>query len=107
MVIDNLKLMFPSINLMTMQPEISEEHCCDIDYLGFVSDNLAFGIQIKPVTAQSNFGNYSVSERMKASFESFENDYGGKVFIVYSLDGEIANKNVIEQITNEIIRLLC
>ena len=41
---------------------------------------------------------------MKASFESFEEDYKGKVFIVYSLDGEIANKEVIQEIKNEIER---
>ncbi|MDR0864904.1 MAG: hypothetical protein LBO74_08235 [Candidatus Symbiothrix sp.] len=81
------------------------DHAGDIDYLGYISENKAFGIQIKPVTAQSNFGNYSVSERMKASFEAFTQDFGGKVFIVYSLDGEIANKEVIEEIKKEIEHL--
>lgn len=42
---------------------------------------------------------------MKASFEDFEIQYGGKVFIVYSLDGEIANKEVLQEIAKEIIRL--
>lgn len=65
----------------------------------------AFGIQIKPVTAKANFGSYSVSERMQANFQDFEADFGGKVFIVFSLDGEIANKEVIEQIKTEIQRL--
>jgi hypothetical protein len=73
------------------------DHAGDIDYLGYVNEEKAFGVQIKPVTAKSNFGNYSVSERMRASFYSFEQDFGGKVFIVYSLDGEIANKVVIEE----------
>jgi len=81
------------------------DHAGDIDYLGYVTPDSAFGIQIKPVTAQSNFGNYSVSERMKASFESFEKDFKGKVFIVYSLDGEIANKGIIQQIKIEIERI--
>jgi hypothetical protein len=35
---------------------------------------------------------------MKASFEAFTQDFGGKVFIVYSLNGEIANKEVIDEI---------
>ena len=52
-----------------------------------------------------NFGSYSLTERMKASFESFKEQYGGNVFIVFSLDGEIANKEVIEQIKLEINRL--
>ncbi len=105
MIVDKLKSVFTDIEIITMEPEISEDLCCDIDYLGFVTDSLAFGIQIKPVTAQSNFGNYSISDRMKASFNNFESDYGGKVFIVYSLDGEIGNKEIIEQISNEILRL--
>jgi hypothetical protein len=36
---------------------------------------------------------------------TFEEQYGGKVFIVFSLDGEIGNKEVIEQIRKEIERL--
>ena len=52
-----------------------------------------------------NFGSYSLTERMKASFESFKEQYGGNVFIVFSLDGEIANKEVVEQIRSEIDRL--
>lgn len=44
-------------------------------------------------------------ERMKASFSEFEEQYGGKVFVVFSLDGEIGNKEVIEQIRQEIERL--
>jgi hypothetical protein len=59
---------------------------------------------MKPVTAKSNFGNYSVSERMKNSFQDFEDDYKGKVFIVYSLDGETANKEFVGQIKIEIKR---
>lgn len=69
--------------------------------MGFVG-KYAFGIQIKPITAKSNFGNYSITERMKANFREFELKYKGKVFIVFSLDGEIANKEIIQQIENEI-----
>jgi hypothetical protein len=72
--------------------------------LGYIGSK-AFGIQVKPVTAQSNFGNYSVSERMKGAFQDFEDEYGGKVFIVFSLDGEIANKEVLKAIDAEIERL--
>lgn len=100
---DGLAKIFPNIRFEESSPEL--DHAGDIDYIGYVSDQKAFGIQIKPVTAKSNFGNYSVSERMKSSFESFKEDYQGKVFIVYSLDGEIANKEIIEEIKQEIIRL--
>ena len=100
---DGLAKEFPEVRFEESPSEL--DHAGDIDYLGYVTDKKAFGIQIKPVTAQSNFGNYSVSERMKASFENFKNDFGGNVFIVFSLDGEIANKQVIEQIKNDIERL--
>ena len=100
---DGLAKIFPNIRFEESSPEL--DHAGDIDYIGYVSDQKAIGIQIKPVTAKSNFGNYSVSERMKSSFESFKEDYQGKVFIVYSLDGEIANEDVIEEIKQEIIRL--
>jgi hypothetical protein len=42
---------------------------------------------------------------MKASFQEFEEEYGGKVFIIFSLDGEVANKDVLDEIKKEIERL--
>jgi hypothetical protein len=42
---------------------------------------------------------------MKASFAAFTEKFGGKVFIVFSLAGEIANKDVIKDVKNEIERL--
>jgi predicted helicase len=91
---DGLAKFFPGIRFEESSAEL--DHAGDIDYLGYISDDYAFGIQIKPVTSKANFGNYSASERMKASFESFKEDFGGNVFIIYSLDGEIANKEIIE-----------
>ena len=99
---DGLAKVFPSVKFEESPSEL--DHAGDIDYLGYVGDK-AFGIQIKPVTAKSNFGNYSISERMKASFQDFEADYGGKVFIIFSLDGEIANENILKSIEKEIERL--
>ena len=75
-----------------------------VDYLGYVGEK-AFGIQVKPTTAKSNFGNYSVSERMKGSFAEFTELYTGRVFIVFSLDGEIGNPEIIDEIAGEIARL--
>ena len=99
---DGLAKIFPNITFEESPPEL--DHACDIDYIGYVGEK-GFGIQIKPITAKSNFGNYSMSERMKASFQSFTEDFGGKVFIVFSNDGEIGNTEVIEQIAQEIKRL--
>ena len=42
---------------------------------------------------------------MKANFLDFEKKYQGKVFIVFSLDGEIGNAEVIKDIETEIKRL--
>ena len=99
---DNLSKQFPDVRFEESSPEL--DHAGDIDYLGFVGSK-AFGIQIKPVTASGNFGSYSPTERMKKSFLSFEKDFGGKVFVVYSIREDIANKDVIELISAEIQRI--
>ena len=101
-VTDNLAKRFPKVKFIESDPTL--DHAGDIDYLGQVGDK-AFGIQIKPITAQANFGNYSASERMKASFRDFEEKYGGKVFIIFSVDDEIKNKDVLKEIEAEIKRL--
>jgi hypothetical protein len=84
------------------------DHAGDIDYIGKVGNN-AFGIQIKPITASANFGNYNISDRMSASFNDFEAKYGGKVFIVFSSRSGsskvIRNEEVLEDIRIEIERL--
>lgn len=97
-----LSKIFPDVIFEESSPEL--DHAGDIDYIGKVNEK-CFGIQIKPVTAKANFGNYSVSERMKSSFEKFQSEFGGKVFIVFSVDGKIQNMEVIDQIREEISRL--
>lgn len=99
---DGLAKLYPTVRFEESPPEL--DHAGDIDYLGWVGEK-AFGIQIKPITAKSNFGNYSISERMKASFQDFEEEYGGKVFIVFSLDGEIADRDILKEIDVEIEQL--
>jgi hypothetical protein len=99
---DVLANIFTDITFEETDPEL--DHAGDIDYIAKINGK-AIGIQIKPITASANFGGYSLTERMKSSFKSFEEEYGGKVFIIFSLDGEIANDNVIEDIRVEIKRL--
>ena len=99
---DGLAKKFPDVVFEESNPEL--DHAGDIDYVAKVGKN-QFGIQVKPVTANANFGGYSLSERMKASFNDFTEQYGGKVFIVYSQKGEIANTEVIDSISKEIERL--
>ncbi len=93
---------FPTINFKETDAHL--DHAGDIDYLGEVNGK-AFGIQVKPVTARANLGNYDISARMQDSFREFESKYKGKVFIVFSVDGQIANKEVIADISKEIERL--
>lgn len=104
LTIKTIQKTFWQIRFDVFEAEHDPDLCGDIDYLGWVVDK-AFGIQIKPVTAKANFGNYSVTERMKASFNDFTERFGGKVFIVFSLDGEIGNVEVLDQINKEIERL--
>lgn len=99
---DNLAKVFPDIRFEESDPEL--DHAGDIDYLGWVGEK-AFGIQIKPVTAKANFGNYSATERMKRSFSDFTSKYSGHVFIVFSIDDKIKNEEIIEQISIEANRL--
>ena len=69
----------------------------------------AFGIQIKPITANSNFGNYKITDRMSGSFQDFEEKFGGKVFVIFSArtgnKKDIVNKDIIKEIGKEIKRL--
>jgi hypothetical protein len=102
---DCLAKKFPQVVFEESPPEL--DHAGDVDYIGHVSADKtkAIGIQIKPVTAKANFGNYSPSERMRKSFEAFRAQFGGRVFIVYSHDGEVANTEVLDEIRAELARI--
>jgi hypothetical protein len=103
---DGLAKAFPDIIFEESDSDL--DHAGDIDYIGKVGD-YAFGIQIKPITANSNFGNYNITERMSNSFQSFEEEYGGKVFVIFSTrqgnKKDIVNKEIIKEIKIEIDRL--
>lgn len=99
---DGLAKIFKDITFEESSPEL--DHAGDIDYVAAIGQK-AFGIQIKPVTANANFAGYKLTERMQHSFDDFTEKYGGQVFVVFSQKGEIANDEVIEQIRMEIERL--
>ena len=103
---DSLAEKFPEVEFEESTSDL--DHAGDIDYLGKVG-KFAFGIQIKPITASSNFGNYSISDRMIDNFKKFEKKYGGKVFIVFSSKNNdkkvVKNIEVLEEIKKEIERL--
>jgi len=103
---DFLAKIFPEIEFEESDSDL--DHSGDVDYIAKVGTK-AFGIQIKPLTGNANFGNYNLTERMQANFEEFEKKYGGKVFVVFSTKvgnkKEVQNKKVIEEIQQEIQRL--
>jgi len=61
------------------------------------------------VTANANFDNYKITERMSVSFQGFEEKYGGKVFVIFSMRAGdrkvIINEEIIKEIRTEIERL--
>jgi hypothetical protein len=99
---DTLARKFPDVVFEESNPTL--DHAGDIDFIGKVGSK-AFGLQIKPVTAQASLGNFSVTARMEQSFRDFEQQFGGRVFIVFSVEDKIQNTEVIDQIQSEIIRL--
>ncbi len=103
---DGLSKIFPEIEFEESDPVL--DHAGDIDYLCKVGDK-AFGVQIKPVTANANFDNYKITERMSVSFQGFEEKYGGKVFVIFSMRAGdrkvIINEEIIKEIRTEIERL--
>ena len=101
-ITDRLEKRFQDVKFEETDPEL--DHAGDIDYVGRVGDK-AFGIQIKPVTANANLASYSITARMEESFRSFEEEFGGKVFIIFSVDKDINNMEILEDIHKEIERL--
>lgn len=99
---DNLAKRFSEVVFEESDPKL--DHAGDIDYIGRVNKK-AFGLQIKPITANASLGNYDVSARMKQSFRDFETEFKGKVFIVFSVAGRVVNEDVYPKIAQEIERL--
>ncbi len=67
------------------------------------------GIQIKPITYEQTPEVYRWTEWMRDTHKKFEEKYGGKVFIIFSIKKdnkkEIYNSDVIDKIKEEIKRL--
>jgi hypothetical protein len=100
---DGLAKIFTDVIFEEINLEL-DDYVSDIDYVTQIGDR-TIGIQIKSVTAESEIENYSATERMRVCLKAFEEEFGSKVFVVFSLDGEIANKDVVAEIETEINRL--
>src|SRR5690606_34033956 len=101
-VFDNLAKVFKEVAFEESDPQL--DHSGDIDFIGKVG-NQAFGLQIKPISANANLGNYDVSAGMQSSFKDFQDKFEGQVFIIYSVDDKILNKDIYDKIATEIERL--
>ncbi len=99
---DNLAKQFPEIVFEETDPNL--DHAGAIDFIGKIGSK-SFGLQIKPITANASLGNFSATARMEQSFRDFENQFSGKVFVVFSVEDRIYNVDIIEQIKTEISRL--
>ncbi|MCL1857786.1 MAG: MjaI family restriction endonuclease [Oscillospiraceae bacterium] len=99
-VLEFLEKRLPEIKFEETPPEL--DHAGDIDYFGITDKGNTIGIQIKPVTAQANFVGYSLTERMRKSFEKFTKKYGGKVYVIMSVKDKIVNEKIIEEIKKDI-----
>ena len=68
------------------------------------------GLQIKPISSGQSLNQYQWIEMHIKNHERFENDFGGKVFFIYSIKSsgkkkKIYNIEVVEEIKSEISRL--
>ncbi len=68
------------------------------------------GLQIKPVSSGQSVNQYQWLEMNQRNHQKFQNEFGGKVFFVFSLKSpgkkkKIYNTEVIEEIKREIERL--
>lgn len=80
-----------------------------VDFYIKVADKF-IGIQIKPIASGQALNQYQWIEMHKKNHKKFENEFGGKVFFVYSIKAgtrkkKIFNIEVIEEIRAEIKRL--
>ncbi|MFW5721385.1 MAG: MjaI family restriction endonuclease [Bacteroidota bacterium] len=68
------------------------------------------GLQIKPISSGQSLNQYQWDEMHRKHHEKFKEDFGGRVFFIYSIKGSgkkkiIYNTEVIDEILKEIKRL--
>ena len=73
-------------------------------------NNHYLGLQIKPVASGQALNQYQWIEMHRINHERFQNEYGGKVFFIYSVKSsgkkkKIFNTEVIDEIAEELERL--
>lgn len=72
-------------------------------------DDKHIGLQIKPITFEHTFEDYKWKEMQETTHQKFQEKFGGRVFIVFSVKvgdkKKIKNDGIIDEIKKEIERL--
>jgi predicted RND superfamily exporter protein len=94
---------------MPIKPAPDEwDRLYNVDFYIEVDDN-HIGLQIKPITFEHTFEDYKWKEMQETTHQKFQEKFGGKVFIVFSVKvgdkKKIKNVEIIDEIKKEIERL--
>ncbi len=108
--IDTIYGQLQSILSINIEPARDEwDRTYNVDFCININDKY-IGLQIKPISSGQSLNQYQWLEMHRRNHQRFENQFGGKVFFVYSVKSTgkkkiIYNTEVIEQISEEIERL--
>jgi hypothetical protein len=108
--IDTIYGQLQSILSLTIEPAKDEwDRTYNVDFCINVN-NKYIGLQIKPIASGQALNQYQWIEMHRINHQRFENEFGGKVFFIYSVKSsgkkkKIYNTEIIEEIANEINRL--
>ena len=108
--IDTIYGQLQSILSINIEPARDEwDRTYNVDFCININDKY-IGLQIKPIASGQSLNQYQWVEMHRVNHQRFENQFGGKVFFVYSVKSTgkkkiIYNTEVIEQISEEIERL--
>jgi hypothetical protein len=96
-----------NIKIYPAPDEWDRTYCVDF----YINVNEKYiGLQIKPISSGRSLNQYQWIEMHRANHEKFMNDFGSKVFFIYSIKStgkkkKIFNIEIIEEIKTEIERL--
>lgn len=108
--IDTIYGQLQSILSVAIEPAKDEwDRTYNVDFCIKVNEKF-IGLQIKPIESGQALNQYQWIEMHRLNHQRFENDFGGKVFFIYSVKStgkkkKISNTEVIEEIADEINRL--
>jgi len=108
--IDTIYGQLQSILSVAIEPAKDEwDRTYNVDFCIKVKEKF-IGLQIKPIASGQALNQYQWIEMHRINHQRFENDFGGKVFFIYSVKStgkkkKISNTEVIEEIADEINRL--